>query len=66
MLSHFYTAFLQTDLFLDYLFFRDKSQSRLSDAMALTQFLGNGNGAPTGVSIHGKFDLKINQSMKTP
>lgn len=62
MLSHFYTAFLQTDLFLDYLFFCDKSQSRLSDAMALTQFLGNGHGA----LIHGKFDLKINQSMKTP
>lgn len=66
MLSHFYTAFLQTDLFLDYLFFCDKSQSRLSDAMALNQFLVIGHGAPTGVSIHGKFDLKINQSMKTP
>ena len=47
------TAFLQTDLFLDYLFRKKQSQFRYGDPMTSASFLVIGHRAPVGVSLAG-------------
>ena len=47
------TAFLQTDLFLDYLFPKKKGHFRFGDPMMSALFLVIGHRAPVGVSFAG-------------
>ena len=53
------TAFLQTDLFLVHLFFCERKAVPVQWRSDINEFFVIGQGTPTGVSIPGKFNLKI-------
>ena len=50
-----FTAFLQSDLFLHYLFRKKQTKFRFSDAMTSSYFLVIGHRAPAGVSFRLSF-----------